>query len=128
MSDVEFSVGQWTAGKLFNQLILFPSHCDLAEWFHWSPTNDPRMFNIPLIVNTEGQFLSILRQCKKFLKDLPQDVSIARALPLSASSLPLSTFTRDLTPKVPCKKGVNKAPQASHQDQGPPLPKLTCGV
>jgi hypothetical protein len=115
MPDVEISVGRWTAGQSLYLFIFSLSYCGLAEWSRWVEINDPRMFDIPLIVNVEGQSLSILRECKKFLRDLPPDVGIAGVLPLSPLSSPSLTPSRDLPPRKKVKKDIAQVPRC---DQG----------
>ncbi|KAG9319015.1 hypothetical protein JVU11DRAFT_1136 [Chiua virens] len=99
--DVEVLVGRW-----------------LPEWCSWLENSDPRMFNIPLVTDTASQATCVLRQCRKFLQDVPRDVSIPPEAPSSHSSSP-SLSSREHTPFVACKKAQDKQPRRDHVESLP---------
>ncbi|KAF9235691.1 hypothetical protein BU15DRAFT_77716 [Melanogaster broomeanus] len=97
--DVEVSVSTW-----------------MPEWCRWLDNNDPRMFTILLITDTESQPLCILRQCRKFLRDVPREVSIPPEQQSSQSSP-----SREPSPVVARKKAKDRVKQP-HCDQIGTLP------
>lgn len=85
----------------------------MTEWCRWLDNNDPRMFTIPLITDTESQPLCILRQCRKFLRDVPREVSIPPEQQSSQSSP-----SREPSPVVARKKAKDRVKQPRRDQIG----------
>ncbi|KIJ04374.1 hypothetical protein PAXINDRAFT_22341 [Paxillus involutus ATCC 200175] len=88
----------------------------IPEWCHWLEHNDSRMFTIPLVMDTESQPLCILRQCRKFLRDVPRDISIPPEPESERCSSPLSPSSHGPSPVMPPKraKGIVKQHHRTH--------------
>ncbi|KIJ13092.1 hypothetical protein PAXINDRAFT_14143 [Paxillus involutus ATCC 200175] len=88
----------------------------IPEWCHWLEHNDSRMFTIPLVMDTESQPLCILRQCRKFLRDVPRDISISPEPESEQCSSPSSPSSHGPSPVMPPKraKGIVKQHHRTH--------------